>query len=276
MAFLYYDQVDVLVNNSGILATDASINSSNALKPVYVLGRKNSLGQIPNGPVRSNINLSYLAETFNDHGYNKVLLLKTGHENFNYPSDRIVIAGLTGNGYLTSYGFTVSPNEPVSISAAYDCYIDISGSPTTKLSSTKYNASSGSGIPYGMTCFAFTSGNYNVIPSYNFKYSFKVNWQPVYGLGAKEPLQVQYLGAEETFVLTRDAYTGIQFSGQAATGYFNATGNTDIDLIGLGYLNADTRYIMNFNMSGAQVVGHSVRSSNQGFVEIETTATNFY
>jgi hypothetical protein len=276
LAFLYYDQVDVLINNSGILATEASISSSNTIKPVYILGRKNSLGQIPNGPVKSTIGLSYIAETFNDHGYNRVNFLKTGHFDFDYPGDTIVIGGLTGNGYLSSYGFSVSPNQPIEISASYECFVDISGTPASKSPLTKYNTSSGSGIPYGMTCFIFTSGNYNIVPTYSFKYSFKADFQPVYALGAKAPIQMQYLGAEETFVLVRDAYTGLQFSGQFATGYFNSTGNTDIDLIGLGYLNSDTRYMMNFNISGAQVVNHSLSVGNQDFVKIETTAKNFF
>lgn len=273
---LNYDQVDVLINNSGILAYDATITSSNSLKPVYILGRKNSLGQVPNGPVRSSINLSYLIETFNDHGYNRIQYLKTGHENFNYPNDTLVIAGLTGQGYLSSYSFSAAPNEPIFSTCSYECFVDLSGDLTQKSASTRYNTSSGSGLAYGMTCFAFTSGNYAVIPEYDIKYNFKADWSPIYVLGSKSPSQVQFLSAEETFSITRDVYTGMQFSGQAATGYFRATGNTDIDLIGLGYLNNDARYLMSFNISGAQVVSHTVRISNSDIVKVETVAKNYY
>lgn len=277
LAFVYYDNVDATVNGSGLLVTSAAIGESNDLLPITVLGRKGALEQTPNGPLRGSISLSYLIETFNDPGYDRISYLKTGHNNFDYPNDKIVVGGLSGEGYLTSYSFAANSNSPISAETTYIVFNGISGKQQEQKNPTiKYNTSSGSGIPYGSTCFIFTSGNYDTIKTYDFKYSFRADYAPVFAIGSIKPIQVQMLGGEETFVLTRDYYTGIQYSGQNATGFFLATGNTDIDLIGIGYFNNDTRYIMRFEISGAKALSNSIRFSNQDFVRVETVAKSYF
>ena len=61
MARIYYDQCEVKINNTGVLAVSANLNSDITMGPVYTLGkRKPFRKQITTGPSSSTFQISYL------------------------------------------------------------------------------------------------------------------------------------------------------------------------------------------------------------------------
>ena len=90
---IYFNDVEVTVNGTGILANSASISSRNQIQPVRVLGRKGIAFQAPAGPIQSDFSISYLPETNNEPNYNIVKAL-TGDNSDN-------IQGVKGLGIKT-------------------------------------------------------------------------------------------------------------------------------------------------------------------------------
>ena len=275
MAIFHYKDVEVKINNSGIMAEFVSINTSTNLEPVYILGKKDSINQTPNGPLQSTISIDHYLDTSYDPGFNLISILRTGHNTSNYTPETIVVAGITGQGYLSNYDIRISPNEPIKVSVNYLIYEDVSGNIVNKLPSTKFNITNSSGIAHGNTSFVTSTANYITGKIYDLNYSCNINWVPVYILGTKFPSQIQFMSAHEVFNFTREYYSGIQFSGQSLTGYFNFSDGT-IDLYGLGYIRGYNDYLIQIPISGAVINKNDVSVNLGDFVRINTEANNYF
>lgn len=124
---IYFDEIDVLIDGSGIVAESANIDTENSLSPLYILGQKFAGNSIPNGPVKSNINLSYAWEPNFDPNLKIINNIKNTFQNFNFSPVNISVAGLTGLGFLESYSAKISQNDVGKISASYAIYTPLSG-----------------------------------------------------------------------------------------------------------------------------------------------------
>lgn len=275
---IYYDDIDVSLNGSGIMAESAEISVTPSLSPVYSLGRRGIWNNVASAPPTANININYFLETFFDHNKNTIDFIKTGDTSQFHPCDRIVIGNITGSGYLASFSFAAQPNSPIIVSTSYNCYSEMVGDLRAKNNTVKYNVTNSSGLAHGYGLHITSSGNSQIVPTYDFNYNFSIDWSPIYKIGNKVPIQVNYVGATERFTLTRDVYTGVNImSGVNVTGYLNTTGDSNIDLISLNSV-ANTRNLstMNFNLSGAKVISNSVSAALDDFVRVQTAAINYY
>lgn len=276
MAIKQYTDVNVVINGSGIMADSASVSTRNDLQEVYILGRKGIVGQVPKGPLQSSFSVDYYLKTSHDHALNTISVLRTGHNTINYPPDMISIGGITGASYLSKFSISVDPTLPVKAKCDYICFDQPSGTLSSKLTDNiSYNISNISGIAHGYTSYVTSSTNYVTGRVYNFDYSCDINWVPVYILGNKFPVQVQFQSAKESFSLTSDVYTGIQFSGQPLSGNLNLADAT-VDLYGLGFIKGVNNYLTQISLSGAIVKENETSVQLDDFVRIKTNAENFF
>jgi len=58
-----FSNCEVVVNDKRIMAQNATINQSNSLSPLKVIGYTNPLNNSPNGPVQNSIRIDYTPET---------------------------------------------------------------------------------------------------------------------------------------------------------------------------------------------------------------------
>ena len=275
---MYYDQIDVSLNGSGIMAESAEITTSPSLQSVYSLGQRGIWNQVPSAPITSNISINYYLETNYDHNKNTIDFLKTGYTSTYHPSTRVVIGNITGSGYLQSFSISAQPNSPILANVNYICYHELAGGLAQRNNTIKYNTTNSSGLAHGYSLHITSSGNSQIVPTYGFNYNFSTDWSPMYKMGDKNPIQVNYLGANERFDLIRDVYTGVNLiSGVALTGYLNITGDTNLDIISLSSsVNMVNTSTMNFNLSGAKVNSNLLSAQLDDFIRIQTTATNNY
>ena len=121
MAQIFYDKAAVQVQQIGpdgerevLMASDCSINFSNSISPLYSVGRKGPLGQLPSGPRVGDISFNFLTTItgtkYNAELGNVINKLASGIKNStdSYASGvRITCAGVSGIGFLNSYSLTL-------------------------------------------------------------------------------------------------------------------------------------------------------------------------
>jgi hypothetical protein len=128
MPILMFDEVFALVNQSGILALNASLSQTNSIVPVYSLGKYWTVNQTPNGPIKSTFSLSYYPNIGKEPNYDILQTLRGLSDDIIYSGTRIVIAGVTGfNCYLSSYEIQSAPNNLVKSSVTYESFLPTSG-----------------------------------------------------------------------------------------------------------------------------------------------------
>lgn len=213
---IYFNECDVLINGSGLLFDSVLLSTQNSILPVYVLGNKGVISQTSSGPLKTNIQVSYLLEVGNEPIYGIVSGIKNSHSNFNNNNFILNIGGLTGYVYLESYGVRVEPNDLVKAVASFVSYEPISGYFTGSIGSTSYNLTKGSGLGHSWSTDLFFRDSSVVDPIYGFDYSFKINWLPVFVLGNKNQVQMHFLGAEESMSFIKENYSGATISGDNA------------------------------------------------------------
>jgi hypothetical protein len=227
MARIYYDQCEVQINNTGVLAVSANLNSDITMGPVYTLGkRKPFKKQITTGPSSSTFQISYLINPTGDPAFNTVKEIK----NFisaptNYNGVTIGFAGVTGQKcYLNNYAFKIEPNNVVTAQVSYITYEPVitntlfqtprdlanpnNASADSIAHSTKTNLVSGRNIFAKGTASALTGDLYNL------SYTFTCNLTPIYTLGQQTPVEVKPIRAQETVNMTENLFTKLVYTGE--------------------------------------------------------------
>lgn len=271
---VYFNDCDVTVDNTGILAESASISSSNSLQPFFSLGKKGSVQQSSSGPIRSNFNISYIVKTDSEPNYSIVSYLKDAHNDLSYKTYPISIGGLTGDCYLESYSVKGSSNDFIKANTSYISFLPLSGELKTKNKNNlvKYNDSTYSGMAHFWTLLS-EKPDKQVDKLYDFDYNFKATWEPVYVLGKNLPIQVQLHNAEETLNITREIFKEIQFTGE------HSADHLDIDKIsmkGLSALMGDETKTLSFIITGQKVHNIELDSQLDDFIRIKSTIKRFY
>lgn len=309
MPIIFYDNTFCLVNYSGIIATSASLSSSNSLAPAYAIGKYRAINQIPAGPVKSTFSFSYYPNIGKDPNYDILNVVRELIDDVVYSGVNVVIAGVTGfNCFINSYEIQSSPNNLVKASVAYDSFVDTSGqiSPRSFASSTDWGdltTMSESGnwgdlttmtlsgdwgsiedpvlensdrIPHGWTTYISSSGNRLIAPTYGFSYKFNANWEPVYIIGQKTPIEVHLMGGLEEMAFVRDSFTHIQFSGEEVTGTF-ITGDWNIELFNYKLIATQSNSgALSFDISGAKIVNTKLVVDLNNFVKTSTEIKRYY
>ena len=276
MPVIWYDQPDILVNNSGLLSTNASISQSNSLTPAYAIGKYWAVNQIPAGPMKSTFSFSYYPTVTGDPNYDILNNIRGLTDDVQYSGTKIEIAGVTGyNCFLQSYEIQSSPNNLVKASTTYETYVPLSGQITSKTGSTDFYYLNDR-IPHGWTTYISSSGNRLIAPTYDFNYKFNANWEPVYIIGQKTPIEVHLMGGVEEMAFVRDSFTHIQFSGEEVTGAF-ITGDWNIELFNYRLIATQSNSgALSFDISGAKIVNTKLVADLNNFVRTSTEVKRYY
>src|ERR1041384_3186981 len=121
--FLNFDNIDIAIGNSGVISTNASISTSNNIEGQYILGYSRPIGQVPNGPIKTTFNASYIPEISKDPIFASVNTIRNLINESNYYGQKIEFAGLyNSNFYMDSYSLKVQPNNIVEASVSYSTY----------------------------------------------------------------------------------------------------------------------------------------------------------
>jgi hypothetical protein len=281
MPIFNYKDVSVKINGSGILAESASIQSQNNLSPFYVIGkgyeRTSTVKNVISGPIQSNIGLQYILQTNYSPDFNLVNRIKNSPlSSYLYPATNLEVAGISGVGYLTNFSVNLDGNNPVSVQSNYAIFNEMSGNlGGSSLVGEKYSLDNISGLAHGYTTFVTGPQNYVTGRVFDLNYQCDLNWKPLYILGRKSPLQVNFMDGKETISFTRDVYTGVNFSGQQLTGYFNFS-DSSIDFYGLGYLNGATNNLIQLGLTGMIIRQVSTSIDVDDWVKVKVEAERYF
>lgn len=254
---IYFDKVDVKVNNSGLLAESVTVESQNEIQPAYVLGKKGILNQVPEGPIETTFNISYYVKLDQEPVFAIVNELKnlTG----SYTGVNIEVAGCTGfQSYLVNYNLRSLPNELVKATANFITYTNLSGSlresPQASVTGISGN------LAIGWTTHVVSGNSYLTSPIYELEYSFDANWAPTYILGQSTPCSVEMLNGQETITVVRDVYKHIQFTGEEACEGNNAlipthSNDKSIDILSYSFIgdNSITTPVLTIDITGFRI-----------------------
>lgn len=276
MPITMFDNLDVLVNNSGLLTTNASISQTNSLVPAYAIGKYWAINQIPQGPIKSTFSFSYYPIISGEPNYNILNTVRGLSDDILYSGTKIEIAGVSGYScYLRSYELQSSPNNLVRANVTYDTFVPLSGQITSKTGTTDfYNPYDG--IPHGWTTYISSSGNRLIAPTYDFSYRFNANWEPIYIIGQRDPYEVHLMNGIEEMSFVRDSFTHIQFSGEEVTGTF-ITGDWLIELFNYKLIATQSNSgALTFDISGAKIISNKLVADVGNFVRTETSIRRYY
>jgi len=214
MARIYYDQCEVRINDTGVLATSISLNTDITLGPVYTLGkRKPFKKQITTGPKNSNFQISYLINPTGDPSFEAVKTIKNllaAPENYDGVS--IALAGITGYYcYLNNISFKIEPNNVIVAQANYITYHKISGDLSIK---NNPNPASADSIAHSTKSNVISGRNFNQSDIYNLTYTFALNLNPIYTIGQEEPIEVKPIRGQETVNMTENLFHKLVYTGE--------------------------------------------------------------
>lgn len=267
---LNFNNIDVIVNGTGIVAESASIDNSNNTTPAYSLGYGGVFASPQTGPIINKINLSYLLELGTESNFAVVNDIKnnpTGHTGIN-----ISLANLTGiNCYLNSYQLSIIPNDTIRANVSYTTFRDITGSLGSKNPNTRYTTGK-----FGH------SWSTSLSPSLlELSYGFQVDWEPVYIIGSgNKPVDVLFNGANESFEVISEQVHQIKHSGQPIeeSVLFTSPINAVVTLYPQEWINntAITNPSLNLNMSGAYINSQTVNAGLDDIVRVKMLANKYY
>jgi hypothetical protein len=261
MAQIFYDkaavQVETLAPSAQIrevlMASDCSINFSNSISPLYSVGRKGPLGQLPSGPRVGDISFNFLTTiTGNGNpllqsGGNVINFLASGIKNSTDSYARgvkILCGGISGIGFLNSYSFNVTSNSISSSSASFTLFgsgdfLPVSGRLSGDASITPYTGNTAGTNDNGATVTTgIAHGRYTQMPDtmnttiyqgnaeegeryvtgtiYSADYSISFNHNPLYKIGEEFPTCTYYTTASESINVSEDVFdSGLSYTGHA-------------------------------------------------------------
>jgi hypothetical protein len=295
---IFFNNCDVVVNGTGVMAEQVSLSTSNAIVAVRGMGNNLAVTSTPDGQYANNIRMSYYLEIEKDPVYANVseyLGLVNNITNPNYeniPANVIGVAGITGVYYLDSYSLTVSANEVIKANASYVGFTPPTGIIKKRDFKHPY-AESFSGLAHAWTANLIEGeGDIPILePVYDFSYNFRSVINPIYALGDKYPKQVMLLTAEETIMVVKetnrinvsgrneDAFP-ITFYGESGWQLFSGlkedgSSFNEYDLIfpprvkiePLSGLCDDSNVFMEFNFSGMKVESSDVSIDANDFAK---------
>lgn len=239
---MQFKNVQVTVNGRNIMASDVSISEQNSVEPIYLLGYRHTTLYSPTSPLNNQIQINYYVEPENEPNHTLVNQLRNSNTS-SFPV-RVVVGGITGSAYLSSYSLSVEPNELVTASVTYNVYTSFSGQFTNQPSATSYNAGRGSGIAHSWLVYPKMLNNTLTGSIVSLNYSFSPNFQPIYKIGNPNPVEVKFVNANEEFSITSEYDNRILYSGEIFTGkYFDIQIIEINPLSGLSTTNTSKLYL---------------------------------
>ena len=279
MATVFYDKAAVEVTHDGVseqlLATDCSLSFSNAQAPLYAIGSKGTLGQFPAGARQGDLSFSFLTTitgTYFGLNGNIINSLASGVKGAASNSSEvsgveIKFAGVSGSGYLNSYGVGVQSNSVSSSSCGFTFFG--SGRLDNFAGQTIQTGKLATGVAHGrytnLDNFAtsLTAGD-SAANVFGADYSISFNHNPVYKVGQEFPMTCLYTNAQETLGITEDVF-------QSGLAFDSAANDLTLTLSGLG-----GNYGMEIGLSGAKQVSTAMSAGMDDIVRTQKNLTAVY
>jgi len=262
---VFYDNIDIAINGSGILADSASISQVNYLDPAYILEKRGEMSQPVKDSIRSTMDISYFVEVDNEPSMGIVNSIKQFRTDDHEAQPFVIeLANISGSFYLEDYSMRVQPNATVRAQASFVSYHPLTGDIGVKRTGENaiaYNKSSS--LAHGWTTFITNSGTAREVPIYEFTYQFRAQWNPLYTIGHTYPRQVQLLSAGEMIVLDKDNFRHISFSGEKVEEAFLADYGDDlnIDVVRLQlHCDEDATKKLEIGISGGTIVNSRLQT----------------
>ncbi len=221
-----FENCDVVVNGSGIMAETASLNTQSQVSAIQSLGYLRPFGYTPVGPFQTNLQINYFFEPGNEPIYAYVNTIKSMLTGFINDEPRIVsVAGLTGTYYIDNYSIQSQEHQPLKATVSLISFYPISGIVQTSNQSVNYNLSLSASLGHyyssvlciknvdPITPSKISFNTYETKNIREFNYSIKLNWNPIFSLGNPYPVTVRFNSAEETVSILHDDFSLIAPTG---------------------------------------------------------------
>jgi len=271
---IFFKNVRVAISGQNIMAQSASIDEQNSLVPIFALGYKKNNGTSPSGPIKNSFNISYTLETNKEPNFGAINNLKNYVES-SFPL-QIVVANITGAGYLTNYSFSIEPNNVIKVNSAYDIYTPLTGIVANQALSApnSYNLSNGSGVGHYWSTVAKSYDSTQTGAVLQMSYDFNINWQPIYKIGSPYPIEVKFLNATEEFSFVSEYEKRITNTGENFKSQFS-----DFDIIQINPLSStwesSASSITLFPCSG-KIISNKINISEDSLILQETSVIKYY
>lgn len=209
-----YNQVNLSINGSYILADSISVSNTNTLKPIFNFNNNIPFDNVPT-TLRGSILISYYMEPLTDINYTTISGI-LNDTSVSYPSI-INIGENYITGYLNKYELQLTPNGLVKSNCSFDIYYALTGNliSSNDNDSALYDTQNSSGIANYWSA-QFYSGNSIVSDNkiLQLNYSADISLVPIYKIGSSTPVQVSISNISETFDILSEIQTNIGYSGQ--------------------------------------------------------------
>lgn len=267
------NDIEVTINNTGLLINSASLNIAANISPIQAIGYNSFIDYQVNGGYTAQITLNYVPEISNEPNRSIYNSIKNNPASFNNQNFQIAYAGITGDYYLTNYSFSVNQLNEAQASATYICYHQLSGD-YNATNHVSFDSQNLSGIAHSWSTFA-EKQNDDDVNVVSFNCNFSANLKPFYKIGSPYPHQVMYLGSNETFNVVRDVYSPLNYSGGDVQHFYNGLYKFRCEAIS-GLFPTNQVEDFSFIIDGGRVTNQSLNHTIDSKPLIQTSISKQY
>ena len=211
---IFFNNCDIRVDGTGVMASQATVTSQSPVIAGRHIG-KHTPHVTAGGKYQNSLKFSYYVNIDKDPCFARVTDLKSANNYSGLSPQTIEVAGITGSYYLQNYSVSVPENDIAQATASYVGYELVTGELRDKIDEYDYIQSGFSGFAHSWTAKLTSDDGELDVPIYNFNYSYKAGLNPIYVLGNKFPIQVQFLTSDEEVNIIRDRYKPLTFAGES-------------------------------------------------------------
>ncbi len=270
---LSYNNINISVNGSYILADSLSLTENGEQKPLFFINGARPYDNSPQG-IKNNLSISYFLEAANEPNSTIIENWKsqngTGHL-----FALLNIAGVITSGYLNNFSFSILPNQSIKANAGYLIFNEFTNF-SSQLSSFALNYNNvGTNLGHYWSVQTL-SGNTHIVDNniLQLNYDFSVNIQPYYSLNSKSvPFQVVATDAQENIDILSEVQNVMKYSGKSLNTLFN------IDSLKLKPMSGNWIAVndgVNINLSGFVSQGAKTDIKTEDIITYSTTYNRFY
>jgi len=278
---LNFDNIDSVVNNTGIATFNASLSTNNSISAAYILGYQLPINQLAYGSIKTIFKYDYIPEINSEPNFYNTNKIKSMINDSGYLGERTELAGIVSfNSFLDNYSLKIQPNNIIQASVSYATFVPVTGVLTHKNNFTDY-LKDGS-FAHSWTTYISNAG-INKKDIYDFSYDFKANWFPVYVVGNKYPVEVKLLNAEESISFVIDEYKNILFTGENIYGNILNSGDGIVRFKNLSLVCQDNCEVSGFdagklslNLDGFKIKNIDIISQTDQYLRVSYQASKFY
>lgn len=246
---LKYNQINLKINNSNILADSVNINESSQQKALYSFNNNIPYDNVPSN-IKGSVSISYFLEPQNEPNY--LILSGLLNDSFSSLPSIINIGDIYITGYLSNFSIKLAPNSLIKASSDFEVYYPFTGNFASQASGdwNLYNISNSSGLSHYWSA-QFLSGNTPILNNniLQLDYNASINLNPIYGIGDPYPKQIYIQNIEENINILSEQQINPSFSGQKIENLLNSLQQLKINNISSEWDNS-LNYNINIPLTG--------------------------